>query len=247
MFWLWRLFATALSFMVFGLGGVMIPLLAMPILYLMPGDKATRERRSRLLVHLLFKSFIHLIRFLRLMRWETQGSEKLQRPGTLILANHPTLIDIVFLVAFIPNASCIVKGRLMSNPVMRGFISLTGYITNDRGPGLIIDAHQTLQSGSCLVIFPEGTRTSQGGPTNLHRGAANIAVRCRTNITPVLIRCQPSTLSKKQPWYHIPPKPFVLSFDVMDDIPIAPYLEDTSSRSARGLTRYLEQFFRNLL
>ncbi len=243
LFWLWRLFATALSFAMFGLGGVLAPLLVVPTLYLLPGGKKARERRARLVVHGLFKCFIHFMRLLGLLRWELIGAEKLQRPGLLILANHPTLLDVVFLVAFIPNANCIVKSRLFSNPAMRGFISFTGYLANDSGSQLVDGAGQALQSGSALVIFPEGTRSRSGQPISLQRGAANIAVRCQTAVTPVLIRCNPPTLSKEHLWYHVPAKPFVMSFEVKDDIALAPFMTGASSQGARQLTRYLEIFF----
>ncbi|WP_245395071.1 hypothetical protein [methane-oxidizing endosymbiont of Gigantopelta aegis] len=44
-------------------------------------------------------------------------SDKLNRPGQLIVANHPTLIDIVFLISRIPYACCIVKDSLWHNPL----------------------------------------------------------------------------------------------------------------------------------
>ena len=50
---------------------------------------------------------------LGIMRYKINGLEKLNRPGQLILANHPTLIDIVFLLSRIPVASCIVKKKIM--------------------------------------------------------------------------------------------------------------------------------------
>ena len=243
LFWTWRLCATALSFFVFGCGGVLLPLLVIPVLYLLPGDQSVRERRLRWVVHILFKAFIYFMRGLGLLTWEIADIEKIRRPGILVLANHPTLLDIVFLVAFIPDANCIVKSRLFSNPAMRGVISQTGYITNGNGANLISDANSALQSGSALVIFPEGTRTGRDGKFSLQRGAANIATRCCTDVTPVIIRCNPPTLSKEHMWYHIPHRPFVLSFDIRDDIQIAPYLVDSASLGARKLTRYLEQYF----
>ena len=240
---LWRRFATVLSFALFGLGGVLVPLVAVPVLYLLPGDRHTRERRARRLVHWLFKFFIHFMRCLGLLNWRVSGLDKLQRPGTLILANHPTLLDVVFLIAFVPDANCIVKSRLTSNPAMRGIIAITGYLPNDSGPQLIDSARHALHSGSAVIIFPEGTRTRPGHEMVFQRGAANIATRCGVDITPVVIDCSPPTLSKEHMWYHIPPEPFTMSFDVKDDIAIAPYISDPASLSARQLTRDVELLF----
>lgn len=242
-FWTWRLLATGLSFIIFGIGGVLAPLLAIPVLYILPGDRRTRQRRARLLVHTLFKSYIHLLSALGLMSWHIENQEILRRPGLLLLANHPTLLDVVFLVAFVPNATCIVKSRLLNNPSMRGFISLTGYIPNDNGNQLISSANRAIRGGSSLIIFPEGTRTRQGTPMSLQRGAANIAIRSEKDVTPVIIQCSPPTLSKEHKWYHIPDRPFVMTFIVKDDIPVSPFLDGTKPLAARKLAHHLELFF----
>lgn len=242
LFWLWRIMATALAYTLFGIGGLLVPLVAAPVLYLLPGGQLKRQRRARLLVHLLFKAFVRVMKWLGILRWRTNGLDRLGREGLLVLANHPTLLDIVFLVSFIPNATCIVKSRLKSNPAMRGFIALTGYIANDGGPGLVEDARQALARGSCLIIFPEGTRTTAGQPLRMQRGSANIAVRCQQSITPVTISVAPPTLSKEHKWYHIPDRPFVMSFTVKEDIPVTPYA-GPPAQEARKLTRHLEHYF----
>lgn len=242
-FWLWRMFATALAYSLFGLGGVLVPPIAGVFLLLLPGGKAKRQRRARYLVHCLFKAFIYMMRALGLLRWRTQGMELLSRDGLLVLANHPTLLDVVFLVAFIPNASCIVKSRLLANPAMRGFIALTGYIANDDGQGLVSAARDAMASGSNLIVFPEGTRTRPGKAIAMQRGAANIAVRCGTDVTPVIISCLPPTLSKEDKWYHIPSRPFVMSFTVNKDICVACFSEKSAVHGARQLTQYLENYF----
>lgn len=241
--YLWRLLATGLAYIVFGIAGILIPLISAPVLYVLPGTPENRLQRARRLVHWLFKGFIHLMRMLGLLTWQTRGLEKLNRPGLLVLANHPTLIDVVFMIAFIPNASCIVKSRLLANPVMRGLINQAGYIPNDMGDKLLSGADEALRCGSTLLIFPEGTRTHPGEALKFRRGAANIAIRCRKEVTPVIIRSSHPTLSKGHKWYHIPPQRFEMTFTVNDDIAIAPYLDDPATLAARRMTRSLEQYF----
>ena len=103
-----------------------------------------------------------------------------------------------------------------------------------------------MRSGRNLLIFPEGTRTPAGerlGP--LQRGAANIAVRGRLDVTPVVIRCEPRTLGKGEKWYRVPPRRFHLWMDVLPDLPVSPFLEDgvTEPLAARRLTAALEDIF----
>ncbi len=146
----WRLAATAIAFTFFGLGGVLVPLLALPILALLPGGHEKRQRRARFLVHSTALLFIHFMRLVGILRWRLEGLDKLERSGLLVLANHPTLLDVVFLIALMPNANCIVKGKLVKNPTMRGVVSLSGYIVNDVGESLLDDASASLHTGSSL-------------------------------------------------------------------------------------------------
>jgi 1-acyl-sn-glycerol-3-phosphate acyltransferase len=180
---------------------------------------------------------------LGVLTWEVKGEELLRRPGLLVLANHPCLIDVVFLIAFIPNPDCIVKSRLLANPAMRGYLRLTGFLRNDRGPELIEDARVSLDKGSALIIFPEGTRSVPDEPLHFHRGAANVALRTQTAITPVTILCDPITLTKKHKWYEVPERRFHMTLRVGADIPVSTYDQQQPALAARQLTQDLQDYF----
>ncbi|WP_245395049.1 hypothetical protein [methane-oxidizing endosymbiont of Gigantopelta aegis] len=60
------------------------------------GHATTKNRRAQYCVHCNFYFFIALMRHLGIMDYHIDGLDKLNRPGQLIVANHPTLIDIVF-------------------------------------------------------------------------------------------------------------------------------------------------------
>lgn len=239
----WRLFATGLSFIAFGLGGVVIPWVATPWIILTTRKPARRQQKARLLIHKTFRFFIYMMRFLGVLTWQIKGEEHLRRPGLLVLANHPCLIDVVFLIAFIPNPDCIVKGRLLNNPAMRGYLRLTGFLTNNDGVALIEDARESLVRGSALIIFPEGTRSEPDQPLHFQRGAANVALRTQTAITPVTILCQPLTLTRRHRWYHIPIHKLRISLLVGDDIPVTPYNQQPPALAARQLTQDLQDYF----
>ena len=243
LWWCWRVVATALAYSLFGIGGVLLPIILAPFLYLTVRDPLQRQVRARWVVSFLFKAFIKCVRLLGILRWTVVRPELLSRPGLLVIANHPTLLDVVFLIAFIPNATCIVKSVLRNNPAMRGFVRMTGYIANDKGVSMIAAASDAMSAGSTLIVFPEGTRSVDGRPIQLQRGAANIAVRSGVNITPVIINCLPPTLSKEHKWYYVPRRTFEMTFSVGDDIRVDDYCADFPSRSSRELTEYLENYF----
>ena len=246
----WRTFGTALSFAAFGLGGLLLRLLVFPPLRMFTRDRAVLERRARALIRASFATHIGIMHRLGVMTYEIRGLERLHRQGLLVLANHPTLVDVVLLVSRLPDADCVVKSRLAENPFTRGPVRATGYICNDNGAGLVDDCIASVRSGRNLLIFPEGTRTPRGellGP--LQRGAANIAVRGGFDVTPVVIRCEPRTLGKGEKWYRVPTRRFHLSVDVLPDLPVAPFLADGSPEplAARHLTAALGDIFRGEL
>jgi 1-acyl-sn-glycerol-3-phosphate acyltransferase len=240
-----RIAGTGFSFLVFGVGGLLLRVLVFPLLNLGLHDRMLKIRLARSVIRLSFRGFVEMMRLLGVLRYETSGLERLQRKGLLILANHPTLIDTVFLMAFVRQADCIVKEALWNHPVTRSPVRAAGYISNRSGPALIEDCIASLAGDNNLIIFPEGTRTPASGAMQFKRGAANVAVRGRRNITPVLITCTPPTLGKGKKWWQVPPTVARFSIAVQKDIPIDDFLENGVSdiHAARHLTEYLQNYF----
>lgn len=241
----WRLFSTALSFALFGVGGLLMWLLAFPLLNAFVWRPARRIVLARALIRVSFRVYVDIMRTLGVLRYDIQGLDKLARGGLLILANHPTLIDTVFLMAFVKNADCIVKASLWTNPFMRGAVHAAGYIKNSDGSRLVQDCIASLERGNNLIVFPEGTRTPADAAIILKRGAANIAVRGARDMTPVLIRCEPQTLGKGDKWWKIPARRAQFHIDVQDDLAIEPFKRSGASDviAARQLTDFLQNYF----
>jgi len=66
---------------------------------------------------------------------------------------------VVFIIARLPSAVCIIKNQIMMNPVLGGGARLAGYIANDGVTHMIRDAEKSLEEEGQLLLFPEGTRT----------------------------------------------------------------------------------------
>ncbi|ELX10002.1 phospholipid/glycerol acyltransferase [Janthinobacterium sp. HH01] len=241
----WRVFATGLSFLVFGIGGLLLRVAVFPVLNVLVRQPERRVKAARTVIRLAFRSYVDLMRALGVLRYEVRGIEKLDRSGLLILANHPTLIDTVFLMAFVKNADCIVKGALWNNPFTRGPVRAAGYINNEGGAELVDDCIASLRRGNNLIVFPEGTRTPADGVISMKRGAANIAVRGARDVTPVLIRCEPPTLGKGEKWWRVPPRRVLIRIDVQDDLAVVACTDTAASEvmAARQLTEFLQNYF----
>lgn len=242
----WRVFATVLAFGSFGVGGVLLWLLAFPALGLFVRSAERRTRLARRSVQWLFTWFIRWMRFLRLITFEIHGTQRLQRRGLLILANHPTLIDVVFLISLVADANCVVKGTLVRNPFTRGAVRATGYICNNSGTVVLQACIDSVAAQGNLIIFPEGTRTRAGQAVKMQRGAAQIATRGQLNITPVRIRCEPPGLGKGQRWWRVASRPLHFTIGVEPDIEVLPFLQACAGEhalAARRLTEYLVSYF----
>lgn len=241
----WRVLATGFCFATFGLGGVIVPLLVQPILWVLPLGRKRKDRVGKWVIHKLFRAFVELMRFSGIMTYDITGIDKLNKPGQLILANHPTLVDVVLLIAFTKNADCVVKASLKRlNPFTAMAISLAGYIANDDQPELALEAaNASFKRGNSLVVFPESTRTTPGKALLMKRGAANIALKTDCTIRPVLIYCDPITLTKQLKWYQVPESPFHIRILVQEPLDISQYKIVSGPKAARQLTAFLEEYF----
>lgn len=242
--WCWRLVATALSFALFGLGGLCLRLVVFPLLGLVPGDAQARRRRARAVVSWTFLRFVRFMYRTRVLTYEVEGAERLGRPGQMIVANHPSLIDVVVMIALIRDANCVVKRSLWDNPFTRGPIRAAQYISNDGSMEMLDAAADALREGQTLIIFPEGTRTTPGEAPRFHRGAAAIALRGARVVTPVTISVSPTTLTKAEPWYRIPARRFHFQLRVGEDIdPAAFAARGPLPKASRQLNEHLHQHF----
>lgn len=241
---LWRWLGTAFSFFIFGLGGIMLSLCFGPLMALLPGDPLRRQRRARTLIQYCFRGFVWMMRSLGVLTYEIRGLHKLEGKNNLILANHPSLIDVVFLIALIPDVNCIVKGGLLRNPFTRGPMRAAGYIANETAEGVVEAAAQSFQQGYSLIVFPEGTRTQPGMPLRFKRGAANLALLTGADVTPVVIRCQPTTLSKQDRWYQVPDRRVHFRLEVGDQIDTDGFSQlPLRSLAARSLNKRMTDYF----
>lgn len=244
----WRLLVTGFCFAVFGVGGILMALCWLPLYRLVYREPAQRRKACRLAVHNAFKWFVRLMEFVGVVHVKRQNLSQLQNiQGRIVIANHPSLIDVVVLISLLPNADCVVKQTLWRNPFMRGVIRNTGYLSNTDPEKLLLQCRDSLASGSCVIIFPEGTRTIPGKLPCFQRGAANLALRCGANFQCVLLQVTPPALTKCLPWYKVPKHKIHFLLDVKKEFDVRPYFSGNISKTVRILTRDIEAFYRKEL
>lgn len=236
---------TSISFTLFGIGGLLLRLLVFPALALLARHQARRAFMARMTIHYAFKGFVGVMRMFRIFTCEIEGLERLKRKHLLILANHPTLIDVVILMSLVRNADCVVRSGLRNNPFTRGPVRAADFVSNDSGPEIISACIAAIDKGSNMIIFPEGSRSIPGQMLHFQRGAANIAVRGNIAITPVIIHCSSTFLPKGKPWYRVPLQRPHFKIRIKEDISVQPFTQGhmEPALAARQLTEYLQNYF----
>lgn len=198
--------ATGLCFAGFWLLAAAALPTALAAILLATRDPQLRARRTRRLAAAGFRLLLRTTAALGLAEFSSEGDEwAAAARGRLVVANHPCFLDALVLLARMPEANCIVKGRLRRHPLFAPYVRAAGYLGNGAGPEAVVaQCRAACERGEPVLVFPEGTRTRAGAPPQLGRGAAQIALRAGLEILPVVISCDPQVLTHGAPWHRMP-------------------------------------------
>lgn len=189
-------------FALFGFICLIGNLIFIPIVLLNLQKYKTTKKYARFLVKNVWNFFIVCCEILDYQTSNRTLLKSLGKEGEIIISNHPSLLDIVFFIASIKNANCVVKGNLAKNIFLAPAIKASGYILNTSNEEFLQNAINALKNGETLVIFPEGTRSKD--EIIFHKGAAYIAIKGAKILTPVFLNMSPRSLKKEQKWYNTP-------------------------------------------
>jgi 1-acyl-sn-glycerol-3-phosphate acyltransferase len=239
----WRLFATGASFVVFGVCGLLFSVLVFPIASIWP-RRVSRQRAVTAVIHVFFRTLVGALQKSGVMHLEiTNGAALHTGAPMVVVANHPTYLDVMVLLALTPSACCVVKHAHWRNPCFWGIVRAAEYVSNAAPPELVESASRQLGAGYTMIIFPEGTRSP--APNRLHafsRGFAHIALKADAPILPVLIDCDPPAFTKQMRWYHVPARAFRLRLSVLEPMNASEFAAQhaPAALAARALTHAVE-------
>jgi len=221
------------SLVLFGVGG--LALTAFCVLTGWVPATPRSERFFQRVIHRLFAVFVWWGRFSRLMYVNHHGFARALPGGCVLVANHPGLMDVTFLLARLPEAVCIFKPAIRRNPVLGAAARRAGYIGGDGGHDVIRQAAENVAAGNILVIFPEGTRTPPGETVGVCKsGFVLMARRSGAPIQLARITWNSNVLAKGQPWWKLPKLPARI------DVALGPRLEvaaDADPAAVSGAVR----------
>jgi 1-acyl-sn-glycerol-3-phosphate acyltransferase len=161
-------------------------------------------------------------------RVEVQGREKIRRDAAyVIVANHQSLLDILVLFRLFVHFKWVSKIENFRVPCIGWNMSLNRYIKLQRGSResvaqMMSDCERTLAEGSSVMIFPEGTRSRDGGLQAFKTGAFTIAQRARAAILPIVVEGTARALPKRG---FVLQGRHAIRVRVLDEIPYAAFAE----------------------
>ena len=240
-----RLAGQVALFAVFGVCGALMSALIVPAYFVFVRNRLRRARGIRNVVQRIVSTYVGCLRALRLIDLEIVGLASVPAPGSLIVANHPSLIDALILLGHVKGAVVVAKRSLQVNPFTWGAIRGADYVVNADALSLIDECRARIESGESLVLFPECTRTADDGVIRLRRGAAHIAVRAGCPVIPVTIELSEPLLGKNSRWWLAPrvrPKVRVVGHPALDPAHFV-HGDRSVSLAARRLTAHLREFY----
>jgi 1-acyl-sn-glycerol-3-phosphate acyltransferase len=151
--------------------------------------------RSPAMYHKVGRWYGMGVLFISGIRLAVEGLERVDFSRNYIyVSNHASMFDIPAVLAAVPaGISLMYKKELHRVPVFGWSLMLSKvYIPVDRGSSSgamrsIEDAARKIHNGLSVLLFAEGTRTSDGELQQFKRGAFSLAVKADVPVVPVTV------------------------------------------------------------
>jgi len=121
-----------------------------------------------------------------------EGLERLDPSRSYVFAaNHQSIYDIPILFASLPfQLRIIAKESLGRIPFMGWHLQRTGHVLVDRahpGAGVVKKMARLVKQGHSLIVFPEGTRSTDGRVARFKGGPFVIALQAGLPVVPITV------------------------------------------------------------
>lgn len=199
--------------------------------------RRTAQRIGRYAIMLVFRTYLAVVRASGLVKLDLGALDALRgEPSLIIATNHPALIDVVLVGSRLPNMVCVLKARLLDNPLLGGGASMAGYVRNDSTAMLVRESAEALRDGAQLLIFPEGTRTVREPVNGFKGGFALVARKAGVPVQTVFLEASSPFLGKHWSFFYKP------EFPLRYKVRLGERFEVKSD--ARTFAADLEQYYR---
>ena len=228
----------------FALGGFILGILVFPFIRVFSlGSKKEFGVIARAYVSHTFRWFLGFLNITGVSIRKVENRKSLREiHSKIIIANHPSLLDFVYLMSLMPDSTCIVRGGLTKTP-LRGVIK-QAYITNTTDfDTILVECKKLTDKGCNVIVFPEGTRTPRHGHNNYKKGAARIALYCGCDVQPFFIGGSDKYgLGKHDPlWSYNHSEMYTYDIKRLPEIKVEDYKDLSEPIAAKRLTAKMEE------
>lgn len=173
------------------------------------------------------------------------GKENIKRNKTyMIISNHQSQLDILVMFRLFVHYKWVSKVEIFKVPLIGWNMTLNRYIELKRGDKASIekmmqDCSRTLQEGSSIFMFPEGTRSETGYLRPFKLGAFTLAKENKVPILPIVVNgtmvALPKYTMKYQGRYHI-------SVRVLPEIPYESFKDTPAEELAEQMRQHIDKY-----
>ena len=104
-------------------------------------------------ISVMFRFFVWVMTILGGMKLTVNDKKKFRSlKSSVVVANHPSLLDVVMLIALIPDADCIVNSYLAGKNIVHIIVSMLYIPTSLSHDEIMQKCIASLKSGSNLII-----------------------------------------------------------------------------------------------
>jgi 1-acyl-sn-glycerol-3-phosphate acyltransferase len=246
-----RILLSGWSFFLFFVGSPLIGILLFPVLRLLSESREEHRRRCTRILAGGFRIFTGWMSLARLIEPPpVVVLPESVEPGEpyVLVTNHPSLIDVILLLASFEGLTCVVKGSWYRSLVLGPLLRSANYLP---GPGsgeeesedMLGTMVEHLRAGHPLLVFPEGTRSLADRLHRFRRGAVEAAIRAKVPIVAMFVAIDRPFLMKGRAWWDVPRSKAHYSIELLEVIDTTQLqAEDARAINQRLQTRFAARF-----
>lgn len=175
-----------LLFFYFFLGSLILNIILIFILIPTPMKRIHKRNILNFCISKLAKSTLYA--GIHVKKKVIDGHKLDYKNPSIITPNHTSFLDILVVLMLHPKTIIMVKKWVYNSPIFAPFIRYGGYLFAEEGAeGSLDEIKSRIDQGYSIVIFPEGTRSSDGEIKRFHKGAFYISKELNIPIQPLLI------------------------------------------------------------
>lgn len=181
--------------------------------------------------------FIWLARIVCGLKYSVSGLDKLPAVPSIVVSNHQSFWDQIFVQLIIPKHSWVLKKELFNIPLIGWGLRMVKPVAVDRNANISVrqilkEGAEKINSGLWLIIFPEATRLRPDQIGRYKPSAAKLASDVKVPI--VMMAHNAGVYWPKGFWIK---KPGTIQVKIIDVIPVS----EVVKYDARELTDKMEQ------